>query len=216
MDHRIKTIIKLYIAMHLILIGACIDFSDQNRVIQNENYLAKTLELKLEEQKNNDERTELVYTVKKGDSLYRIADKYKVHIYQIREWNDLGSNSLLRPGQEIIIKRVDYQPIEGLASWYGPNFHGQPMANGEIYNMNEIIVAHRTLPLGRKVRITNLENGRSIIAPVLDRGPYVINRKGEYTREIDLSYKVAQELGTIKKGVVLARIEPINKPLPID
>ena len=115
-----------------------------------------------------------------------------------------------------MIKQVDYEPVEGLASWYGPNFHGKNMANGEVYNMHDIVVAHRTLPLGRKVVITNLENGRSIIAPVLDRGPYVKDSQGNYTREIDLSYAVAKELGTIKKGVVSTRIEPINEPLPRD
>ena len=159
---------------------------------------------------------EIIYTVKGGDSIYRIAQKYKVHRYQIRLWNNLESGAYLHPGQELMIKQVDYEPVEGLASWYGPNFHGKNMANGEVYNMHDIVVAHRTLPLGRKVVITNLENGRSIIAPVLDRGPYVKDSQGNYTREIDLSYAVAKELGTIKKGVVSTRIEPINEPLPQD
>jgi len=159
---------------------------------------------------------EIIYVVKKGDSVFRIAQKYKVHRYQIRMWNNLDTNNYIYPGQKLIIKQVDYGSVEGLASWYGPNFHGKNMANGEVYDMHDIVVAHRTLPLGRKVVITNLENGRSIIAPVLDRGPYVMDSQGNYTREIDLSYAVAQKLGTIKKGVVLARIEPINEPLPQD
>lgn len=158
----------------------------------------------------------IVYTVKPGDSLHRIANKYKVHVYQVRAWNDLGNTSLLRPGQKITIHQVDYEARDGLASWYGPGFHGQNMANTEVYNMYDIVVAHRTLPLGRKVKITNLDNGKSIIAPVLDRGPYVKNSQGEYTREIDLSYGVALALGTIKKGVVPARIEPLDEPLPLD
>ncbi|MFH1187492.1 MAG: septal ring lytic transglycosylase RlpA family protein [bacterium] len=157
---------------------------------------------------------QVVYTVKPGDSLYRIADKYNVHIYQVRDWNNLNNFSTLQPGDEITIKHVEYPPYEGMASWYGPNFDGKPMANGQIYDMNQIVVAHRTLPLGTKVKITNLDNGKSIIAPVLDRGPYVKNSKGEYTRDIDLSYGVALVLGTIPKGVVPAKIEPINEPLP--
>ncbi|MCD4761658.1 septal ring lytic transglycosylase RlpA family protein [bacterium] len=156
---------------------------------------------------------EIIYVVKKGDSVFQIAQKYKVHRYQLRAWNNLDTSNYIYPGQKLIIKQVDYEPVEGLASWYGPNFHGKNMANGEIYDMNDIVVAHRTLPLGRKVVITNLENGRSIVAPVLDRGPYVVDSQGNYTREIDLSYAVAQKLGTIKKGVVSARIEPINEPL---
>ncbi|MCK5211627.1 septal ring lytic transglycosylase RlpA family protein [Candidatus Parcubacteria bacterium] len=157
---------------------------------------------------------EIIYVVKKGDSVFRIAQKYKVHRYQIRTWNNIDTNNYIYPGQQLIIKQVDYEPIEGLASWYGPNFHGRNMANGEVYDMHDIVVAHRTLPLGQKVIITNLENGRSIVAPVLDRGPYVKDSQGNYTREIDLSYAVAQRLGTIQKGVVSARIEPINEPLP--
>lgn len=159
---------------------------------------------------------QVVYTVKHGDSLYRIADKYNVNLYQVKEWNNLNNYSTLHPGDEITIKHVEYPAYEGLASWYGPNFHGKPMANGQIYDMNQIVVAHRTLPLGIKVKITNLDNGKSIIAPVLDRGPYVKNSQGNYTREIDLSYGVALVLGTIPKGVVPAKIEPINEPLPGD
>jgi rare lipoprotein A (peptidoglycan hydrolase) len=156
---------------------------------------------------------EIVYTVKSGDSLCKIADHYKVLLSDLVSWNNINANTRLHPGDTIIVKRVDYEAREGLASWYGPNFHGKHMANTEVYNMYDIVVAHRTLPLGREVKITNLENGRSIIAPVLDRGPYVKNANGEYTREIDLSYAVAQELGTIQKGVVRALIEPINEPL---
>jgi len=157
--------------------------------------------------------SEIIYIVKPGDSVAKIACKYKVHRYQIRQWNNIDTSNAIRPGQELVIKQVDYPAYEGLASWYGPGFHGQNMANGQVYDMNKIIVAHRTLPLGRKVCVTNLDNGRSIVAPVLDRGPYVKNNQGEYTREIDLSYVVALELGTIKKGVVPVKIEPIDESL---
>lgn len=159
---------------------------------------------------------QVVYVVKAGDSLYRIADKYNVHLYQIRQWNNLGNRSSLHPGDEIVIKYVEYDAYDGFASWYGPNFHGKNMANGEVYNMHDIVVAHRTLPLGIKVRVTNLDNGKSIVAPVLDRGPYVRDGQGNYSREIDLSYGVALALGTVQKGVVPARIEPLNEPLPLD
>lgn len=162
-----------------------------------------------------EEVQEIVYTVKSGDSLNKIADYYKVLLSDLLVWNNINKNTCLHPGDILVIKRVDYEPREGLASWYGPNFHGQHMANTEIFNMHDIIVAHRTLPLGRKVKITNLENGKSIIAPVLDRGPYVTDENGNYTREIDLSYGVALELGTIQKGVVHALIEPINESLTL-
>src|SRR3989344_8600373 len=80
-------------------------------------------------------------------------------------------------------------PIQrGVASWYGEKFHGRMMANGKTYDMNRFTVAHRTLPFGTQVCITNPENGRSVKATVTDRGPYVA------PRIIDLSRRVAREL----------------------
>ena len=150
------------------------------------------------------------YTTKPGDSLAKIARANYVSVYQLREWNALNEYSVIRPGMEIKIKKIEYETSEGMASWYGPGFHGRPMANGEIFNQNAIVVAHRTLPLGFKVKITNLENGKSIVAPVLDRGPYVKNASGQYTREIDLSSAVAEALDTKQKGVVRVKIEPLE------
>jgi rare lipoprotein A (peptidoglycan hydrolase) len=150
------------------------------------------------------------YIVKSGDSLQRIARANFVTTYQLREWNGLNETSILQPGIEIKIKRLAFAASEGMASWYGPGFHGRPLANGEIFDQNEITVAHRTLPLGIKVKVTNLENGKSIIAPVLDRGPYVKNSKGKFTRELDLSSAAADALNTKYKGVVKVKIEPVE------
>ena len=149
-------------------------------------------------------------TTKKGDSLAKVARANLVSVYQLREWNGLNEYSVIRPGMEIKIKKIEYEAYEGMASWYGPGFHGRPMASGQIFNQNEIVVAHRTFPLGLKVKITNLENGKSIIAPVLDRGPYVKNAKGKFTREIDLSSAAADALDTKHKGVVKVKIEPLE------
>ena len=82
---------------------------------------------------------------------------------------------------------------EGVASWYGPNFHGKLTANGEIFNQYDITAAHKTLPLPSIVRVTNLENSREIIVRINDRGPFVGNRI------IDLSLKSAQLLGNTTK-----------------
>lgn len=150
------------------------------------------------------------YAVVPGDSLARIARANFVSTYQLREWNGLNESSVLRPGMEIKIKLIKYDSYEGRASWYGPGFHGRPMANGQIFDQNQILIAHRTLPLGYTVKITNLENGKSIVAKVLDRGPYVKNSKGQYTREVDLSSAAADYLETKKKGVVKVKIEPIS------
>jgi rare lipoprotein A len=89
----------------------------------------------------------------------------------------------------------------GRVSWYGPGFHGRRTANGEIFDTHDLTMAHRSLPLGTTVRVTNLENGRSVVVRVNDRGPYVRGRVA------DLSHAAAQRLGFVDDGVVKARIE---------
>jgi rare lipoprotein A len=90
---------------------------------------------------------------------------------------------------------------DGHVSWYGPGFHGRQTANGETFDTNELTMAHRTLAFDSKVRVTNLDNGRSIVVRVNDRGPYVGGRIG------DLSHAAASQLGFVEDGVVRARIE---------
>ena len=94
---------------------------------------------------------------------------------------------------------------EGIASWYGPNFHAKPTANGGVFNQNLITAAHRTLPIPSVVRVTNLENGLSIIVKITDRGPYAKDRI------IDLSRETAKKLGVIKKGTALVRVQILEK-----
>jgi len=91
----------------------------------------------------------------------------------------------------------------GKVSWYGPGFHGRRTANGEIFDTNEMTMAHRSLAFGSKVRVTNLDNGRSIVVRVNDRGPYVGGRIA------DLSHAAASRLGFVEDGVVHAKIELI-------
>lgn len=98
--------------------------------------------------------------------------------------------------------REDYNYSEvGMASWYGSDFHNKRTANGERYNMHAVTAAHRTLPLPSIVKVTNLENGRTIIARVNDRGPYVKNRI------IDLSQKGAELLGYKNQGTTKVKVE---------
>jgi rare lipoprotein A len=89
----------------------------------------------------------------------------------------------------------------GLASWYGPGFHGRRTASGDRFDQNDLTAAHRKLPLGSEVRVTNLENGRSIVVEINDRGPYVAGRV------IDLSKAAARRLGMVDDGVARVRIE---------
>ena len=94
---------------------------------------------------------------------------------------------------------------EGTASWYGDDFHAKTTANGEEYDMNSLTAAHRTLPLPSIVRVTNLENGRSLVLRVNDRGPYAKNRI------IDVSKRAAELLGFKTKGTAKVRVEILPK-----
>ena len=98
--------------------------------------------------------------------------------------------------------KVDYEyDRTGIASWYGTKFHGRKTANGEIYNMNDLTAAHRTLPMPSYVRVINLENGRSLVLRVNDRGPFA---KG---RIIDISRRGAQLLKFKKQGIAKVRVK---------
>lgn len=98
--------------------------------------------------------------------------------------------------------KLDYEYVEtGVASWYGPGFHGKRTANGETFDENVASAAHRTLPLPSVVRVTNLENGRSIKLRVNDRGPFARGRI------IDLSRRAAQLLGFHRQGTAKVRVE---------
>ena len=97
--------------------------------------------------------------------------------------------------------KIDYEYNEtGIASWYGPNFHQKLTANGEIFDQNAFTAAHRTLPMPSIVRVTNLENGRSLIVRINDRGPFA------HGRIIDLSRRSAQLLGFARKGTAKTRV----------
>jgi rare lipoprotein A len=92
----------------------------------------------------------------------------------------------------------------GVASWYGPGFHGRPTASGAIYNQDDLTAAHQTLPLGTRVIVTNLNNGVSTEVAINDRGPFA---KG---RIIDLSRAAAQAIGMVSPGTAPVRIEVID------
>lgn len=96
----------------------------------------------------------------------------------------------------------------GIASWYGAPFHGQATANGERYDQNSLTAAHKTLPMPSYVRVTNLENGRSIIVRVNDRGPFVNNRI------IDMSRRGAQLLGFDQVGTARVRVQAVQPGMP--
>jgi rare lipoprotein A len=98
----------------------------------------------------------------------------------------------------------------GIASWYGPGFHGQATASGAIYNQYDLTAAHQTLPLGSRVMVTNLNNGKSIDVLINDRGPFAKERI------IDLSHAAAQSIDMIGPGTAPVRIEVIEAPHRIE
>jgi rare lipoprotein A len=92
----------------------------------------------------------------------------------------------------------------GQASWYGSDFQGSPTASGEPFNMNALTAAHRTLPLGSYARVKNLDNGRSVVVRINDRGPHARRR------EIDLSYAAAREIEMVAAGTAPVEVAPLT------
>ena len=97
----------------------------------------------------------------------------------------------------------------GIASWYGPGFHGKATTSGAIYNQYEFTAAHQTLPLGTRVMVTNLETGSATEVTINDRGPFAKNRV------IDLSYSAAEAINMIGPGTALVRVDIIDSPRPL-
>jgi rare lipoprotein A (peptidoglycan hydrolase) len=94
-------------------------------------------------------------------------------------------------------------PLRGSASWYGAEFHGSPTASGEPFDMNGLTAAHRTLPLGSRALVRNLENDRTVVVKINDRGPFRRNRV------LDLSYGAAREIGMARAGSARVEITPL-------
>ena len=119
-------------------------------------------------------------------------------IYKIGKKYNVG-------GKYYYPKKDLYYNKTGIASWYGPKFHGKLTANGEIYNQYALTAAHKTLPLPSAVKVTNLKNNKSIILRINDRGPFVNDRI------IDLSSKAADILGLKREGTGLVRVQILKE-----
>ena len=121
--------------------------------------------------------------------------------------NNVGKTSVSRQ-----VIKTSYSPSSaatkiaqsGVASYYGPGFHGRRTANGEAFDMHAMTAAHRTLPFGTKVKVTNLANGKSAIVRVNDRGPYANGRI------IDLSVAAAKQIGSTSSGTARVTLEVLN------
>jgi len=110
-------------------------------------------------------------------------------------------------------KPTDAKPIfveTGIASWYGPPYHNRRASNGEIYDMNAFTAAHRTLPLGSIVRVTNIKTGHSTVVRITDRGPFIEGRM------LDLSLAAAKKVDVWLPGTARVRMEVLQTPSPLD
>jgi rare lipoprotein A len=123
-----------------------------------------------------------------------------------------GQRGTYKVGRPYKILGKEYCPEEdksyrevGVASWYGEDFHSRKTANGDIFDMNSMTAAHRTLPMPSIVRVTNLENGKSAVLEVNDRGPFANDRI------IDVSRRAAQRLGFVEKGIARVKVEFMEK-----
>ncbi|MCB1386277.1 MAG: septal ring lytic transglycosylase RlpA family protein [Nitratireductor sp.] len=132
-------------------------------------------------------RVTAVKRPRKGGGRYQVGKPYQVR----GKW--------YKPAEDASLKQT------GLASWYGPNFHGRLTANGEIYDQYSLSAAHPTMPLPSYAKVTNLENGNQVIVRVNDRGPFA------HGRVIDLSSKAADLLDFKKKGVAKVKVEYAGK-----
>lgn len=141
----------------------------------------------------------LAITERSGDKIRRetIAAKVQVPVEEpsvIDKLNDVASNTVRRFSQT------------GVASWYGRQFHGRKTASGETFDMNALTAAHRSLPLNCYIRVTNKNNGKSVVVKVNDRGPFHGNRV------VDLSYGAAKSLGITNAGTARVSIERVDGP----
>ena len=119
-----------------------------------------------------------------------------------------SSNGIYKVGNPYVVDGKRYYPKKnlnydekGVASWYGPKFHGKLTANGEIFNQYKLTAAHKTLPIPSAVKVTNLKNNKSLIVRINDRGPFVNDRI------IDLSYQSAKKLNLIAAGTGFVRVQ---------
>ena len=109
-----------------------------------------------------------------------------------------------------VLASADGYLERGVASWYGPTFHGGNTSSGEPYDMYAMTAAHKTLPLPCYARVTNLRNGKSIVVRINDRGPFVANRL------IDLSYTAASKLDMLREGTTLVEVRAVSPAVPDD
>jgi rare lipoprotein A len=138
--------------------------------------------------------TDLVSNITKANNNDSVSDDQDSNLSVLDRLSSVASDTVRKFKQT------------GIASWYGHQFNGRKTANGERFDMNAMTAAHRSLPLSCFIRVTNKDNGKSVVVKVNDRGPY------EGNRILDLSYAAAEQLGIVNKGMGNVTIERIVAP----
>ena len=141
----------------------------------------------------------LSITERSGDQVRRQAIAAKIDIAE-------DEPSVIEKLNTVASKTVRKFSQTGAASWYGRQFHGRKTASGETFDMNGLTAAHRSLPLNCYIRVTNKDNGKSVVVKVNDRGPFHGNRV------LDLSYGAAKQLGVTNAGTAKVSIERVDGP----
>lgn len=122
----------------------------------------------------------------------------------------VDDHCLIPQPQPGTLEEIPFQPREllfhqrGIASWYGPGFHGRCTANGETFDQNAMTAAHPSLPLGSMIRVTRITTGKEIVVRINDRGPYIDGRV------LDLSQRAAAELEMVEKGLCPVKIDLLS------
>ena len=187
---RLRFLAFFVAIFNLILLSETTIAQPSNKAVKNK--------LKVSSLKTRDNQSlDLHLTLSRG-----IANTDLTEVFESSDKLELSSDRLTIPLEN---PALIAKTFSGQASWYGPGFHGRLTASGEVYNQNALTAAHKTLRFGTRVRVTNLNNGRSIVLRINDRGPYAGGRI------IDVSAAAARSLGMMSSGVAPVRVTILGR-----
>ncbi len=142
-------------------------------------------------------------TIKAPESRFRTILALKDRLWPTAKNENYAENNAPAKKKSLLPRLAQYVK-RGIASWYGPGFHGKKTASGEVFNMYEMTAAHKTLPIDSYVQVTNLKNNKSVVVRINDRGPY------SHHRVLDLSYAAAKRIGIHSQGTGKVEIKAIS------
>ncbi len=135
---------------------------------------------------------------------FLIFSGFFVLIFWSFTYGGFNLNTFWADAESVISENLIVDGLHGKASYYGDEFHGRITSNGEIFDQNKLTAAHKALPFGTKVKVNNLDNGKSVVVKINDRGPF---KSG---RIIDLSHSAAKELGMLTSGLAEVELEVVD------